>query len=106
VTPEGKVKAAVLRALAGRNIMAWTNPTGCGRTMWGSFIRFGALGAPVVIAILPGGRFCGVECKSAQGRQSDDQKAWQRQCEAAGGLYVVVRSVAELTAAMERWGYW
>lgn len=106
MTPEGKVKSAVLRLLSSRNIFSWNNPTGCARTAWGAFLRFGRPGAPDVIAILPGGRFLAIECKSAKGRQSPEQRAWQRLCEAAGGLYVVVRSAAELTAAMERWGYW
>lgn len=54
-------------------------------------------GWPDIVALLPGGRFLGIECKAATA-QSDAQREFQAWCEAAGGLYVVVHSVAELRA--------
>lgn len=41
-----------------------------------------------------------VECKSACGRQSPAQREFQRKWEAAGGLYVLARSVDELRTAL------
>ena len=52
-------------------------------------------GWPDITVCLPGGRFLGLECKSAKGRQSDYQKFIQRRIEDAGGLYVLAHSLAE-----------
>ena len=51
------------------------------------FIRYGVKGQPDIFLIL-NGRFIGVECKTKTGRQSADQKQWQRNCERGGGLYI------------------
>lgn len=46
----------------------------------------------------PGGRYVGIEVKSAKGVQSDEQRQHQGIIEAAGGVYLLVRSVEELVA--------
>jgi|SRR3990167_3703976 len=48
------------------------------------------------IMILHEGRFIGVECKSSIGKQSDEQKYWQKQIEEQGGVYVVARSWSDV----------
>lgn len=77
----------------------WQMPCpSCGKT--GSrMVHYGTPGGPD-IRLIVSGRFLGLECKAAKGRQSEDQKNWQRWCEAAGGRYVVVRSVEEAVAAV------
>jgi len=52
-------------------------------------------GWPDITVCLPGGRFLGLECKSATGRQSEYQKFVQRRIEDAGGLYILAHSLAE-----------
>lgn len=63
-------------------------------------LHYGTPGGPD-LRLIVGGRFLGLEVKIATGRQSPEQKVWQRACEAAGGVYVVVRSAAEARAAVE-----
>jgi len=52
-------------------------------------------GWPDITVCLPGGRFLGLECKSAKGRQSEYQKFVQCRIEDAGGLYVLAHSLEE-----------
>lgn len=55
------------------------------------FVRFSEKGAADIVAVLPG---CGaffVECKDERGKQSDEQAAWQKAVERAGGRYLLVR---------------
>jgi Holliday junction resolvase len=48
------------------------------------------------LVAIRGGRTVWVECKSTRGKQSDHQKAFQADVEAAGGEYRVVRTVEEI----------
>ena len=59
------------------------------------FIRYGVKGQPDIFLILKG-RFVGIEVKTKTGRQSNDQKNWQRNCERAGGIYILARSVDDV----------
>jgi hypothetical protein len=45
-----------------------------------------------------------IECKSATGRQSPSQVAFARKWEAAGGVYLIARSVPELSAKLREAG--
>lgn len=47
------------------------------------------------------GRRLEVECKSATGRQSEQQRAFQAMVERFGGLYVLARSVEDARRAVE-----
>ena len=47
------------------------------------------------------GIYLEVECKTDTGRQSDHQKAHQAEIEAAGGVYLLVRSAGELEAKLK-----
>jgi hypothetical protein len=53
-------------------------------------------GVADIIGALPGGRFLAVECKSARGRQTLAQRAFQEAVEKRGGLYVLARSIEDL----------
>lgn len=53
-------------------------------------IRYGEPGASDTVLVIGGGVYF-VECKDELGKQSDEQKAWQEQIEAAGGVYLLVR---------------
>jgi hypothetical protein len=54
------------------------------------FIRYGEPGASDTVLII-GGVTIFAECKDELGKQSDEQRDWQAQIEAAGGVYVVCR---------------
>jgi|WetSurMetagenome_2_1015567.scaffolds.fasta_scaffold885176_1 hypothetical protein len=53
-------------------------------------------GIPDIIAIDYEGRFVGIEVKAPGGKQSEHQKEIQRQIEAAGGIYLLIKDVEEL----------
>lgn len=63
------------------------------------FVRFGAVGAPDIVAVI-GGKYVGIEVKARGGLQTDAQNIFQRRLEAAGGEYLLVRSFEEFEAAM------
>jgi hypothetical protein len=53
-------------------------------------------GVPDLIVLLPGGKFCGLEIKSATGTQSVDQKSFEQSVKRVGGEYWLVRSLEEV----------
>jgi hypothetical protein len=66
------------------------------------FVRFAAMpGISDILGVLPGGRFLAVECKRPGNRPTPEQAAFLAAVEAAGGLALVVRDVAELQAALD-----
>lgn len=106
-TPENAVVKACLAYLALRGIFAYRNNTGAfAGTHNGKrrFVRFGALGAPDIIAVVRG-RYVGIEAKRpGGGRLSPAQLAFHANLRAAGGVALVVRSVDELIEALEGLG--
>jgi hypothetical protein len=74
----------------------------------GRFVRFNrtASGSTSdVLACLPGGKFAAVEVKAARGKLTDGQGAFLDAVRRKGGLGLVVRSVAELAAALAAEGF-
>lgn len=59
-------------------------------------VRLGRKGWSDVIACSPKGRFIEVEAKSADGKQSPEQKQHQAEVEQRGGIYILARSVDDL----------
>ena len=60
-----------------------------------SFIRFGHPGASDIVCVVKG-LYIAIEVKDHKGKQSEDQIAFQRSVEAAGGHYLLVRSLDEV----------
>lgn len=60
-------------------------------------------GFPDLILIVPNRfyPFCGIELKTKTGRQSANQKAYQKEFESIGAKYVVVRSLDEFIKVVE-----
>lgn len=81
---------AHLQDLAPRAFFYRTN-TG-GAHVGDGFIKFGIPGQADVTGVA-GGRFVALELKRRTGKQRKTQVAYQSRVEAAGGLYIVVRSV-------------
>lgn len=80
LTPEGKVKAKVVRLLKAMKVWYFF-PANNG---------FGKSGIPDIIAIVRG-EFIGIEVKSATGKPTELQKICGAEIERAGGTWVVVR---------------
>ena len=59
------------------------------------FIQFGTKGAPDIIAVIKG-IYVGIECKYGKGKQTPNQKDFQKRLEKAGGVYWLVYSVEAL----------
>jgi hypothetical protein len=78
---------------------AWRMNSGATKIA-GRFIRFGNEGMADVLALGESGRAWWVECKSATGEQRASQAAFQQLVESHGSAYLLVRSLAEVEAAI------
>lgn len=89
-----------IRLALGRvdGLVLWRNNIGVAE-MRGYKVRFG-VGGPGGADLIGcyRGRFVAVEIKTPTGRQSDEQRMFQRLVEGKGGIYVVLRSVDEAVA--------
>ena len=61
---------------------------------------YGTAGIPDIIACI-GGKFYGFEVKTERGKPTALQEATMRKIQAAGGIAVVVRSVADVKAVLD-----
>ena len=100
---ESQILAAILREFGSRTDMRlWRQNTGAAKDpRTGQVIRFGIKGQADLSGILQGGRRIEIECKTATGRQTKEQKAWQRMIEKMGGLYVLARGVEDVERALQ-----
>jgi hypothetical protein len=87
--PEAKVQ---------KEIVAWLRAHGAVCAITDAGDSFGAkvpTGWPDITCCLPDGRFLGVECKSAKGKQTPAQLAIQAKIENISGVYLLAHSFAE-----------
>jgi hypothetical protein len=105
MTPEGRVKAGVLRYLEKRRILAWNNPSGAVQVRPGQWLHFGKKGSADILGILPGGRFLAVETKASDGRLAPEQADFLGQIRGMGGLAIVAKSWREVDQALREAGY-
>jgi len=114
MTPEARVKAALLRRIGrARHLMVWNNPTGVGRSLDGQrVIRFGCPGSGDVLGVkrvlitaeMVGtviGRAVSVETKARRGTQRTQQKNFERRFTEVGGLYLIVRTEDDATELLQ-----
>lgn len=98
---------AILEILAIKGILAWRNQKGIipirrGRVIVGQRKSDKwTNGMPDILAIHRG-VFIGIEVKTEDGVQSDDQKRWQASIEQAGGLYILAVSWNDVEKSMTR----
>jgi hypothetical protein len=100
--PEALVLKACLTWLRDRHVFCWRNNTGAMALSDGGYIAFGHVGSADIIGLLPCGQFLAVECKSAKGRQSEDQREFQSHIERNHGIYILAHSLAEMVDALQR----
>lgn len=80
----------------------WRINVGMGKTLGGQMMRFGIPGMADLTGLVACGRRIEVEVKGPDGRQSAEQKTWQRVVEGLGGLYCLARSTDDLEAFLRR----
>jgi hypothetical protein len=97
---ESDLQRTILDYLALRGIFHYRNNSGGFRDANQHFYRFGAVGSPDIVCVI-NGQYVGIEVKASKGRQSEHQKEFQRQLEAAGGRYVLAYSMDDVTAALK-----
>ena len=68
-------------------------------------VRYGVPGQADLSGILKDGRRLEIETKSARGRQSQQQLAFERMITKFGGVYIVARSVEEALSRLRSLGY-
>lgn len=97
-TPVMRAVLVAITALPG--VMAWRNQTGAGRTPDGRWITFGLKGSADIIGACRG-RAIAIETKRPRGgKWEDQQRRFASAWEAAGGLYILARSVDDALAAL------
>jgi Holliday junction resolvase len=97
---ESDVQRAILDYLELRGIFHYRNNSGGFRDAKQHFYQFGAVGSPDIVAVM-NGRYVGIEVKGTSGKQSDHQKEFQQKLEAAGGKYILARSLDDVIRAMD-----
>jgi hypothetical protein len=105
MTSEAHIQYSILAAWGSHpRLRLWRANTGVAQ-MGERSVRFGVPGqADISGLMLPDGRRLEVECKTAKGRQSEDQKRWERMITAMGGLYVLARSLEDVDRALAALG--
>ena len=93
---EAQLQNLILAQLADLGVFCWRANTGAARSGSGRLVRFGKVGQPDILAILPGGVLLGVEVKSDTGKQTPEQRAFQRCMEDAGAKYILARELVDV----------
>jgi len=103
--PERQVQNEILRAFGTRRwLRLWRANAGAAR-FDRRVVCFGVPGQADLTGILPDGRRLEVEAKSATGRQSDDQRNFQRLIERFNGVYILARSAEDVRQVLLQAGY-
>jgi hypothetical protein len=93
---EKQTQNAILRAFGTLpGLRLWRSNVGVARVGLRT-VRFGIRGQADLTGILPDGRRLEVEVKSATGRQTTEQKAFQDMIERFHGIYILARSVDDV----------
>ena len=100
VPKESEVQKAILEWLAWKHVFFYRNNSGAfvlpeTPTTKRRFFKAGAVGSPDIVCVIKG-RYVGIECKRVGGKQSPAQAEFQRQLEAAGGVYVLAFSIDDI----------
>ena len=92
---EADTQRAILDYLALKKRFCWRNNSGAFKTDRGGFYRMGTPGAPDIICVIEG-QFVDIEVKDEKGKLNPNQVAFKERLEAAGGKYMVARSVTDV----------
>jgi hypothetical protein len=87
---ESEIQAQITEYLTLHHIFHYRNAVGGGRK-----VRFGTIGAPDLVCVIKG-QFVGIEVKDAKNEQSRGQVQFETQLKAAGGKYILARSLEDV----------
>jgi len=96
---EAQIQRGILDYLGYKNIFHWRNNTGGfvseykGKTR---YVKFGEKGSPDIFCVVCG-KIYGCEVKRSNGKQSPEQVEWQKRFEKAGGVYILARSIDDVS---------
>ena len=102
--PETNIMNKIMLRMSKKGYLCWRNQVGLFKTMDGTrTVPIGVKGSSDIMAVKPTvitqdmvgrtvGIFVAVEVKTATGRQSQDQKNWQKVAESKGIEYILARS--------------
>lgn len=93
---ESDIQRSIIDYLTLKRHFFWRNNSGSFKTERGGFYSFGAKGSPDIFVLTQGGFLVQLEVKTKKGRQSPEQKEWQRRSEELGAEYYVVRSIEDV----------
>ena len=96
--PERQRELAIMQLLNLRRYPAAVTDAG---VRYRSFPLYPPPGWPDITVCGQGGRFIGIEVKSATGRQSADQQAMQAAIERIGGVYLLARGVDDIVTLFQ-----
>lgn len=98
---EAHIQHAILAAWGAHpRLRFWRQNTGAAMVK-GRMVRFGTPGCADILGLIaPSGRFLAIECKTATGRQSEEQRSFERMITTFGGLYVLARSLQDVDQAL------
>lgn len=102
MSAETKLVGDILRTFGSLpGLRLWRANTGAARDRTGRVIRFGVVGQADISGVLaPHGRRVEIECKTATGRQTEQQARFQAMIEQHGGIYILARSVDDVRLAL------
>jgi hypothetical protein len=92
---ESDLQKQILDYLDLKRIFHYRNNSGAFVDSQKHFYRFGVLGSPNIICVIAG-QHLGIEVKAPKGKQSDHQKEFQKNLGAAGGRYILARSLDDV----------
>ena len=101
---EKETQKLIIEYLKATRQFFWRNNSGA---MMGSYkgksrlMRFGDVGSPDIF-VVRNGQIIGIEVKSSIGKQSDNQKEWQKRFEKAGGIYILTNSYESCVSNLKR----
>ena len=104
---ESEVQQAILREFGALPwLRIWRANVLVARDARGQMVRAGIKGQADLSGLLaPDGRRLEIECKTATGRQTKEQRAWERMIRAHGGVYILARSVEDVWATLASFGF-
>lgn len=93
---EKETQKQIIQFLIYNNIFHWRQNSGALRVR-NRFYRFTSINGISDIIILHNGKAIFVEVKDKYGKQSDDQKKFQKEVEKSGNIYILAKSVKDIS---------